>query len=172
MKNYWKWLVAASLVLAAAIPPLSHRLGGDAQASVDSWSGHSEVQVPFTASITAGTPALVMSAATVLLPTGSTAACINIRSITITDTASGYVRLYNGQSAGGLPSTGYSGTGAPPGSALIATFSVLANSPLVLNEDQLGQGIMTSVGSSLWVDSATGTTCLQVRARLQTQSVR
>lgn len=134
-------LVGIMLVLGAGVT-----LG-----AVDSWSHFAEVQVPFSQSVTlAATPSVVCTA--------TAGFAHNVRSLTITDTASGVVTLYNGP--GGA------------GTTIIGTWGVIANTPFPLSEEQLGQGITTSVGSGLYVCGATGTITLQVRDRLSSTSPR
>jgi hypothetical protein len=139
------WLTVAVLAIIAAIaltfgrPPATR----EAKASVDSWSGHQEVQVPFQASITAGTSALVT--------TGTTGVAWNIRAITVSNSASGYVSLYSGSAVQGV--------------SLIGIFWVIANTPLVLNEDMCGQGITTALGQGIYVNATTGTVTMQLRVR-------
>lgn len=130
--------INAYLLLAALIAaPLC-------MGAFDSWSGHVERVIPFSQSVTLGTTALVATAVPLVSH--------NVRSITITDSASGVVRLYS-TSDNSL------------GSNMIGSWGVIANTPLVIREDELGQGIGTAVGSALYVDAATGTLSLMVRIR-------
>jgi hypothetical protein len=112
--------------------------------------GLNESSVQFTAAITAGTTATVCSAVT--------SRAHNVRAVVITNTASGFVRFYSDTNA--------------VGANLIGTFGVIANTPLVVTEDVLGPGIVTTVGKALVVDATTGTVSLQLRDRLDKVSPR
>lgn len=115
-----------------------------AKAAVDSWSGHTENVVPFSASVT-------LNAAPALICTAVTGKTLNIRAITITDSASGVVEIYNG--SGGA------------GSTVLMSVGLIANTPLTLTEDMLGQGLRTTSGTGLYVSGATGTISLTMRVR-------
>jgi hypothetical protein len=143
MKNYG--FIFAILLLVAL------GLGGVGHGAVNSWSGQAEVQVPFSEAITAGTLATLMSA--------TSTKAHNVRALTVTNTASGFVRLYSG------------GT-TPIGARLIGTFGVIANTPLVLTEENLGTGVVTTVGDALMVDATTGTVSIQARVREDLKSPR
>lgn len=136
-------LIAVSLGIIAASP--------SGQAAVNSWSGQPETVVAFSQAITAGTAATVCTAVT--------SKAHNVRAITLTNTASGYVRLY-------------SGTDDSDGSKLIGAWGVIANTPLQLNEDDLGPGVVTGVGQALGVDATTGTVSITVRVRRDDKSPR
>lgn len=114
----------------------------------DSWSQHNEQVVPFTGAVTNGTLATVVAA--------STGFAWNVRSLTVTSTVSGTVAVYSG--------------GTIQSNSLIGAFGVLANTPLVLAEDQLGQGVVTAVGQALTINCPTGTTTLTARIRKDTTS--
>jgi len=116
---------------------------GRANAATDSWSGKSEKVIPFSQALTSQTVAVVCTAVS--------SVAHNVRAITITNTASGYVRLYT--SANLL------------GSNLIGAWGVVANTPLVLHEDDLGQGVVTKLGEGLYVDATTGTVSITCRIR-------
>lgn len=118
--------------------------GGPAKAAVDSWSGHTEVLVPFSQALTTpGLPSLIVSAVT--------ARTLNVRALVVTDSASGIITLYNG--AGGT------------GPTILAQFAVIANTPLILTEEQLGQGARTTSGTALYIGGTTGTVTATVRVR-------
>lgn len=147
-----KKVVAAVLLVGALCASLAgyvemRQARADVKAlhpSMDSWSGHVEVQVPFSQAITLGGGNGVVCSATASV-------AWNVRALTITNSASGVVRLYSGHYL--------------DGTKLIGSFAVIANTPLKLNEDDLGQGIKTAVGSELSVDAATGTLSMQLRVR-------
>lgn len=117
-------------------------------AATDSWSGKAEQSICFSQAITAGTLATVATAVT--------GKCHNVRAVVVTNTASGFVRLYS--------------TSTLTGANLIGAVGVIANTPLVLTEDSLGAGICTRVGEALCVDATTGTVSLQLRDRLDIKS--
>lgn len=118
--------------------------GSPVRAATDSWSQHQESVVPFSASIT-------LNAAPALICTAVTGKTLNVRTLIITDSASGVVEIYNGSG----------GTGA----TVLGSFGVIANTPLLLTEDMLGQGLRTSSGTGLYVSGATGTITLTMRVR-------
>jgi hypothetical protein len=142
----------ASLLVVAllAIGTFAFHASRPVEAAVDSWSGHQEELVPFLGSVTAGTTAAVYTAVT--------NKAINVRAITLTNSASGYVALYNGSSA--------------VAGNVIGVWAVIANTPLVLNEDMLGQGVITTVGTGLYVSGTTGTVTLTARVRKDKVSPR
>lgn len=124
---------------------LHHSAPQRAEASVDSWSGHPESLVTFSQSLTLGAPpAVLYTAVSGVRP--------NIRAITITDSASGVVTLYDGPG----------GTGA----TVIAQFGVLANSPIFLDEDRLGVGIRATLSNGVYIGGATGTVTATARIRV------
>lgn len=122
-------------------------LGSTSRGATDSWSHRAEVLVPFSGAITANTTALVYTGITSVRP--------NIRSAVITNTASGFVRIYASTAAGA----------APVGADLVLAVGVIANTPLVLTEDSLGQSLSGVSGRSLVVDATTGTVSLMLRVR-------
>jgi hypothetical protein len=112
-------------------------------ATVDSSVGKNETDVPFSQSITSGTVALVCTA--------TTGVAFNIRGGTFSNSAAGVIRFWNGPTNLGTSFIGVVPTGA----------NVVTN----LSEDQLGTGIVTSVGNGLYVDGTTGTISFTIRVR-------
>jgi hypothetical protein len=141
MKKHFGFIFAILALVALG-------LGGVVNAAHDSWSTQGEKVVPFSQSVTLGTTALVASAVT--------GRCHNVRTMTITDSASGVVRFYS--------------TSSNAGANLIGAFAVIANTPLMLTEDSLRTGMCTRVGEALYVDAATGTLSIQLSDRLDLKS--
>lgn len=139
------WLFSIILLVALGVGGLHQ-----ASATTDSWSQKDSGLIQFTGAITANTLALVTTAVL--------GKAHNIRSLVITNTASGYVRFYDSSTA--------------VGTGLIGTFGVIANTPLVLTEDQLGVGMITGKGKALYCDATTGTVHVMARDRLDSQSPR
>lgn len=140
-----KFVIVALLLLALlGIGGALHQSApAPAQAAVDSWSGHSESLIPFSQAITLNTSAVLYTGVSTVRP--------NIRAAVITNSASGVVTFYDGA--------------VVQGSAVIAQFAVIANTPLYLDEDRLGVGIRAAMGDGIYVSGATGTITITARVR-------
>lgn len=137
--------ILLTLILAVALVPLGARLA----TADDPGAGQNENQICFSQSVTSGTTALVATAVS--------ARAHNVRAIVITNTASGFVRLY---------STSANSNGANA----IGTFGVIANTPLALTAENLRNGLVSRVGEGIYVDAATGTLSLQLSVRQDLKS--
>lgn len=125
-----------------------------AEASVDSWSGHTEKLTPFSQSVTAGTPALVVSAVSATSPPSGFPQGVNqnVRSMVVTSTVSTTVIFHSANSTSGA--------------SIIGVFGLLANQPLPLTEDQLGQGMRSGITNPIYVDvGSTATVTITARVR-------
>lgn len=117
----------------------------------DPGSTMGEIPISFSQAITQGTTALVVSSVT--------GRAHNIRAIVITNSASGFVRLY---------STSDNSNGAN----LMGSWGVVANTPLVLTAAALRGGVPGRVSDAVYVDAATGTVSLQMCVREDLKSVK
>jgi hypothetical protein len=145
--NKIKRLMLGAALLGLLVAAGMLGLFGHASASVDSWSGHTERTLCQSASLTLGTPSVIVSAVTT--------ANQNVRAFTVTDSGSGVVQFYN--------------SATMSAAAQIGAFGVLANTPLVISEDQLGLGMKSGVGNPIYVNAATGTVSITFRVRADPQ---
>lgn len=143
MSNMKKIVATLVVGLLVGFALMGIRYESKVHAATDSWSAHNEVNIPFSFSITAGTSAPIF--------TGVSGVAANVRAIVVTNTASGGVHLYSDSTV--------------TGSALIGSYGVLANTPLVITEDNMGQGLKTVLGKGLYIEGTTGTISGTVRIR-------
>jgi hypothetical protein len=126
----------ATVALIAAV--LNVKIGGyppEARADVDSWSGHTENHVSWSASVTLGTPAIICTASTTVNP--------QLKAMVITSSASGVVILMN--------------SATPAAANQFMTVGLLANTPLVISENQFRQGVAAGLGNPIYLNGPTGT---------------
>lgn len=142
MRKYLGFTFAIGLLVALG-------LAGIAPAQ-DPSLGQAEKVITFSAAVTAGTPALVCTAVSGIAH--------NVRSVVVSNSAAGTVKLFNDSLS----------TGVEP----IGAFGVIANQALPLTEQNLGPGCVTAKGKGLYVDGTTGTITMTLRIREDKTSPR